>query len=195
MTCLLVPSVSPSPSNGNTPSQPKWNSGKPLRPPPPVPKPVNGMYPGLSPGDSSPHEYERLINLAPIRPAPRPPGVAVSSYATLATYNGLEGVPFVLGSGFQNLSDTKPLPVIKAKTKYDLDKEGVSEKACKNKTGHKGCSTEHFEIGNVWSAKPAMGDMDLNISNRVTDVRIVFYSRDWRKVITFRRDTQRCDWL
>nr|CAD7445601.1 unnamed protein product [Timema bartmani] len=125
--CLLVPSVSPSPSNGNTPSQPKWNSGKPLRPPPPVPKPVNGMYPGLSPGDSSPHEYERLINLAPIRPAPRPPGVAVSSYATLATYNGLEGVPFVLGSGFQNLSDTKPLPVIKAKTKYDLDKEIMTD--------------------------------------------------------------------
>nr|CAD7203621.1 unnamed protein product [Timema douglasi] len=121
----LAYSASPSPSNDNTPSQSKWNSGKPLRPPPPVPKPVNGMYPGLSPGDSSPHEYERLINLAPMRPAPRPPGAAASSYATLATYNGLEGVPFVLGSGFQNLSFTKPfqLPVIKAKTKYELDKE------------------------------------------------------------------------
>ncbi|XP_063245184.1 multivesicular body subunit 12B [Bacillus rossius redtenbacheri] len=96
-----------------------WNSGKPTRPPPPVPA-TNGVHPE----GSSPHEYERLMNLTPSRPAPsRPHQTAASSFfATLAAYNALEGVPFVLNTALQSSSSFQ-YPVIKAKTRYDLDKE------------------------------------------------------------------------
>lgn len=82
--------------------------------------PTNGVT-----GGDSPHEYEQLTFLQPSRPAPKPPGASHSSYATLAAYSGLDGVPFILNPYFQNLTlgYTNHLPVIKSKTKYEMDRE------------------------------------------------------------------------
>ncbi|XP_021932326.1 multivesicular body subunit 12B isoform X2 [Zootermopsis nevadensis] len=79
---------------------------------------------GVAGGDSQ-HEYELLVSLRPSRPAPRPPGGTVGTYNTIAAYSGLDGVPFMLNPCFQNLSNgyTHQFPVIKSKTKYELDRE------------------------------------------------------------------------
>ncbi|XP_046984256.1 multivesicular body subunit 12A isoform X1 [Schistocerca americana] len=103
------------------------SAGYPLLPQKPltnnVPYPV---APKPASGEDSPHEYERLINLRPSRPAPKPPGgtnSAGTNYATLSAYQGLEGVPFVLNPGFNNISFIQSIPSIKAKTRYQLDQE------------------------------------------------------------------------
>ncbi|XP_066993457.1 multivesicular body subunit 12B [Anabrus simplex] len=99
----------------------------PPQPPSQLSKPLaNGVAYPLTPADTSPHEYERLLELRPSRPAPKPPGSgSPARYATIAVHHGLEGVPFVLNSSFLGLPDgnTFQIPIIKAKTKYQLDKE------------------------------------------------------------------------
>ncbi|PSN41603.1 hypothetical protein C0J52_17606 [Blattella germanica] len=65
---------------------------------------------GIS-GEDSPHEYEQLISLRPSRPAPKPPGGSSTSYATIAAYSGM----------FSSI--IHQYPVVKSKTKYQLDKE------------------------------------------------------------------------
>ncbi|XP_069697758.1 multivesicular body subunit 12B [Periplaneta americana] len=82
--------------------------------------PSNGLA-----GGESPHEYEKLISLRPSRPAPKPPNGASATYATIAAYSGLDGVPFVLNPCFKNMSNgyTHQFPVIKSRTKYELDRE------------------------------------------------------------------------
>lgn len=82
--------------------------------------PTNGVT-----GGDSPHDYESLTFFQPSRPAPRPPGAIHSTYATLAAYSGLDGVPFILNPYFQTLAKgyTNHLPVIKSKTKYEMDRE------------------------------------------------------------------------
>ena len=63
-------------------------------PPPrraPAERPLNGADPPspvLTGENGSPHEYERLITLAPLRPAPKPPGSTNPNYATLSSYQG-----------------------------------------------------------------------------------------------------------
>ncbi|XP_033607367.1 multivesicular body subunit 12A isoform X2 [Cryptotermes secundus] len=83
--------------------------------------PINGEA-----GGESPHEYEQLVSLQPSRPAPKPPGASThGTYATIAAYSGLDGVPFILNPSLQNLSHrhTHQIPVIKSKTKHELNKE------------------------------------------------------------------------
>ncbi|KAJ9600886.1 hypothetical protein L9F63_000929, partial [Diploptera punctata] len=82
-----------------------------------VPKPTNGLM-----REDSPHEYEQLLSLRPSRPAPKPPA---ANYATIAAYSGLDGVPFILNPNFKNIANgySYHYPVIKSKTKYQLDRE------------------------------------------------------------------------
>lgn len=82
--------------------------------------PTNGVT-----GGDSPHDYERLMFFKPSRPAPKPPGATHSAYSTLAAYSGLDGVPFILNPHFQTRAQgyTNHLPVIKSKTKYEMDRE------------------------------------------------------------------------
>lgn len=87
----------------------------------------NGVsYPQLN---SPTHDYENLIRVVPIRKAPKPPVPTppnTSNYATLATYQGLEGIPFVINPGLNLLSkstDVPQIPVIKPKTRFQLDEE------------------------------------------------------------------------
>ncbi|KAK3913410.1 Multivesicular body subunit 12B [Frankliniella fusca] len=89
--------------------------------------------------DDSPHEYEKLVisPLSPKRPAPLPPNslgphpvrpapklpVTPSTYATLGTFQGLEGIPFVLNSKLSFNSSKVTVPTLKFKTAYEIEKE------------------------------------------------------------------------
>ncbi|XP_075227868.1 uncharacterized protein LOC142328186 [Lycorma delicatula] len=117
-----------SPSNNSTPQlgyslNPKGN-GEVV---PPTPQQNGVSYPKIS---SPTHDYENLIRVIPTRKAPKPPAptpLNTSTYATLATHQGLEGIPFVLNPKYSLSSNTNNTPsqllVIKAKTKYQIDKE------------------------------------------------------------------------
>ncbi|XP_026764283.1 uncharacterized protein LOC113522702 [Galleria mellonella] len=92
------------------------------------------------------HDYEALspsYNVRPARPAPRPPpapaGPAAGparkkgpaplpknpNYQTLGLYNGMDGVPFVLNPKLRGLPDDTltQLPVIKRRTRFELDRD------------------------------------------------------------------------
>lgn len=84
--------------------------------------------------DDSPHEYEKLVlPLSPKRPAPHPPlptrpapklPSAMSTYSTLGTYQGLEGIPFSLHKNLQfNSSAPVDVPSLKFKTAYEIELE------------------------------------------------------------------------
>ncbi|KAK7873251.1 hypothetical protein R5R35_011325 [Gryllus longicercus] len=111
-----------------TPTQNSAQSPPPV--PPRYPKPaLNGVAYQPAPVESPSLDYMQ-ISLKPSRPAPKPPGnlgesVSPGKYATIATYSGLEGVPFILSSSILMLPDglSAQLPVIKSKTKYQLDQE------------------------------------------------------------------------
>ncbi|XP_023707621.1 multivesicular body subunit 12A isoform X1 [Cryptotermes secundus] len=113
----LLYSLSPAPTY-----LPHFNSPQPYSAAAVVNKaPINGEA-----GGESPHEYEQLVSLQPSRPAPKPPGASThGTYATIAAYSGLDGVPFILNPSLQNLSHrhTHQIPVIKSKTKHELNKE------------------------------------------------------------------------
>uniref|UniRef100_A0A1B6CCU4 Multivesicular body subunit 12A n=1 Tax=Clastoptera arizonana TaxID=38151 RepID=A0A1B6CCU4_9HEMI len=93
-----------------------------LRPAPPPP--TNGvLYPKID--SPSNNDYENLVRV-PIRPAPpRPPPPISSTYATITSYQGLEGIPFALNPkiSISSTASSPLLPVIKAKTKFQIDKE------------------------------------------------------------------------
>ncbi|XP_043274798.1 multivesicular body subunit 12B isoform X2 [Venturia canescens] len=129
----LLQNSSPNPSNGVPHRVP------PERPPKPKfsPKPQNGLYPKIASkteaiDDSSDRDYEVLspnARIKPTRPAPQPPTAAavgsVPIYGTLPGSSDLDGVPFVLNSllSFHTESWVNVLPVIKARTQKELDKE------------------------------------------------------------------------
>lgn len=83
------------------------------------------------------HEYEKLViaPLSPKRPAPHPPTAhmptrpapklpsAMSTYSTLGTYQGLEGIPFVLNPSLQFNSTKINVPSLKFKSAYEIEKE------------------------------------------------------------------------
>jgi len=76
--------------------------------------------------DESPtHDYENLIRPTPKRPAPPPPPTNQSNYSTIASYHGLEGIPFILNPKLVNNSPSVNLgiPAIKARTQFELDNE------------------------------------------------------------------------
>lgn len=74
------------------------NRAPPERPPrnPQLNKSPQISYPNLEHAEGD-HDYERLIPsyLQPSRPAPNPPAV-LNGFSTLAAYNAIDGVPFVL---------------------------------------------------------------------------------------------------
>ncbi|KAJ8679830.1 hypothetical protein QAD02_015617 [Eretmocerus hayati] len=135
----LFHTPSPILSNG-TPHRPA-----PERPPKPKfsPKPMNGLYPQISPVsggksviEENDQDYEILSPSAlvrPTRPAPRPPphkspmvNSVPSSYGTLPGSSDLDGVPFVLNPLLTMSSSnalSKHFPVIKIRTRHELDKE------------------------------------------------------------------------
>lgn len=119
-TGILVPTTPPSvtaPLLSYSPSPNNVSNNKELRP---APTPPNGMaYPRLSPT----HDYENLVR--PIRPAPPRPLPSHSAYATIASYHGLEGIPFILNPKLDGSSSVNSpgYPAVKVKTKYQLDKE------------------------------------------------------------------------
>ncbi|XP_026282550.1 multivesicular body subunit 12B isoform X1 [Frankliniella occidentalis] len=93
----------------------------------------------LNNDDDSPHEYEKLVisPLSPKRPAPLPPTSAgplplrpapklpstMSTYATLGSFQGLEGIPFVLNTKLQFNSSKVTVPPLKFRTAYEIEKE------------------------------------------------------------------------
>ncbi|XP_058802768.1 uncharacterized protein LOC131670829 [Phymastichus coffea] len=134
----LFPAASPTLSNGGTPHRPA-----PERPPKPKfgIKPTNGLYPQISPSnlgkseESQDQDYEILSSSArirPTRPAPRPPSNKsplvnlVPSYGTLPGSSDLDGVPFILNPLLTTSTSyllNKQFPVIKIRTRKELDKE------------------------------------------------------------------------
>ncbi|XP_054271590.1 multivesicular body subunit 12B [Macrosteles quadrilineatus] len=75
--------------------------------------------------ESPPHDYENLIRPTPKRPAPPPPPTNQSNYSTIASYHGLEGIPFVLNPRLVNTQSSMNLgiPTIKVRTQFDLDSD------------------------------------------------------------------------
>ncbi|XP_025190683.1 multivesicular body subunit 12B [Melanaphis sacchari] len=72
------------------------------------------------------HDYDRLMSLKPTRPAPKlPPTYSSSNYSTLNSYQGLEGIPFILNQNISmdNNSIFKDIPEIKIKTAEEIDLE------------------------------------------------------------------------
>nr|XP_018902664.1 PREDICTED: multivesicular body subunit 12A [Bemisia tabaci] len=100
------------------------SAGSPTPPPrPPRASPAVNGNSFLASNSQNGDDYERLVELRPSRPAPNPPP---SMYGTIASFQGLEGVPFILNPKIDDsfiLDSMKGLPVIKAKTKYEIDKE------------------------------------------------------------------------
>ncbi|XP_026323682.1 uncharacterized protein LOC113232973 isoform X2 [Hyposmocoma kahamanoa] len=102
---------------------PSYNLNKPTRPAPrppatksPIPVSHGSPLPSV-PGPTSPVVPSRKKG-----PAPLPRNTI---YKTLDGYNGMEGVPFVLNPKLRGLpSDAwAQLPVIKARTRFELDRE------------------------------------------------------------------------
>ncbi|KAK0081330.1 hypothetical protein PV326_007732 [Microctonus aethiopoides] len=136
----VLQNVSPNPSNGMAPHR-----VPPERPPKPRFSPKsqqNGLYPKVSdvplkkkePDDLVDRDYEVLSSNArikPTRPAPQPPispssslVSSVSNYGTLPGSSDLDGVPFVLNPRLSLHADPAfKLPVIKPRTRRELDKE------------------------------------------------------------------------
>ncbi|XP_044595036.1 multivesicular body subunit 12A isoform X1 [Cotesia glomerata] len=143
----ILQSVSPNPSNGVP------HRSAPERPPKPKfsPKPQNGgsnVYPQIPGGivaskkeldETNDRDYEVLSPNArinkPTRPAPQPPTSSHTSsntsscssvplYGTLPGSSDLDGVPFVLNPLLIVDSDSIfTLPVIKARTRLEIDQE------------------------------------------------------------------------
>ncbi|XP_013144582.1 PREDICTED: uncharacterized protein LOC106108051 [Papilio polytes] len=111
-----------SPSYNVKPARPA-----PLQPPIPPPlQPPRAMSPQQaarakspvgSPGPTSPAAVGRRKGPAPL---PR-----TSNYQTLGGYNGMEGVPFVLNPKLRGLpsDELTQLPVIKKRTRFELDRD------------------------------------------------------------------------
>ncbi|GBP08271.1 Multivesicular body subunit 12B [Eumeta japonica] len=109
---------------------PTYNINKPSRPAPrppsaksPLPSgPKSPQTPSFKSPPSAPGSRSPI---APQRHKKGPQPLPRNSYQTLGGYNGMEGVPFVLNSKLRGVpSDSLTrLPVIKRRTKYELDRD------------------------------------------------------------------------
>lgn len=135
--CYKCGSINKEGSKAISPSQLKYSltPDSTAQSPPPVPprypkSSVNGVaYPSV-PIESPSLDYSNHVGLKPSRPAPKPPSTSETQtspgkYATIAAYSGLEGVPFILSSSILMLPEgsLSQLPVIKSKSKYQIDQE------------------------------------------------------------------------
>ncbi|XKL60965.1 hypothetical protein PGB90_008022 [Kerria lacca] len=73
--------------------------------------------------DNEPHDYEKLV-VKPIRPAPEIP-ISFSHSFYNSTYQGLQGVPFMLNTRLEASSKVllESLPQVIIKTKEEIEKE------------------------------------------------------------------------
>ena len=131
----LYPKDPPSNEPSNMPAIPVPAKRAPAERPPPYENVPSYQNVKNREDEDSPHEYEKLVvaPLSPKRPAPQPPlptrpapklPSAMTTYATLGTYQGLEGVPFVLSSKLQfNSTVQLSVPSLKFRSAYDIEKE------------------------------------------------------------------------
>lgn len=138
---LLAYSLHPkgNPTNGSSPALPVPHRRAPAEKPPTHTNGSGYQNVPLDYNDDSPHEYEKLViaPLSPKRPAPQPPASSVpvptrpapklpsamSMYSTLGTYQGLEGIPFVLHPKLRYDSVKVEVPSMKFRSVYEIEKE------------------------------------------------------------------------